>query len=146
MTHGGKILSNEWETPPEVFESICNRFDIKPDLDVCAEYGMNKCFKFFSPAEDGLAHDWRWTVWCNPPFSDIEPWLAKADEQHSKYGTSIIMIIPANAACAKYAEKYLEKDNVSVHRHYGRIKFWEDGRPSDNNSPNAMNIVLWRGK
>ena len=139
-------MSDEWETPPKVFESICDRFNIAPYLDVCASYGMNKCKRFFTPKQDGLKQEWQETSWCNPPFSDIEPWLAKATQQHEEFGTDIIMIITANAACAKYAEPYLERDNgPEVHRHYGRIKFWEDGRPSDNNSPNAMNIILWRG-
>jgi phage N-6-adenine-methyltransferase len=147
MIHGDAELSNEWETPTEVFASICDRFNISPYLDVCASDGMAKCRRFFTPKDNGLKQEWQETSWCNPPFSDIEPWLAKADEQHEKHGTEIIMIIPANAACAKYAQPYLEKDNgPKVHRHYGRIRFLQDGMPAESSSPNGMNIIVWRGK
>ncbi|HMW46213.1 MAG TPA: DNA N-6-adenine-methyltransferase [Solirubrobacterales bacterium] len=70
--------SDEWYTPPEVFEALGCRFD----LDVAAPAEAEKTFV---PADlfcyiDGLNADWHGFVWMNPPFggrNEIGPWLAK---------------------------------------------------------------------
>ena len=137
-------MSDEWETPSDVFNSICERYSTSPSIDVCAKKGMQKCSKFFTPQVDGLKQEWHLSSWVNPPHSDTKAWLEKADCEHGKWGIEITMLIPANAVCAKYAEQYLEKEDVSVFRYYGRIRFNQNGKPSEHPSRNAYNIVIWK--
>lgn len=69
--------SDEWYTPPYIFEALGCRFD----LDVAHP----KDRATFVPAdaricENGLAAEWHGFVWCNPPFggrNGIVPWLDK---------------------------------------------------------------------
>lgn len=69
--------SDEWYTPPHVFEALDCRFD----LDVAAP----KDVATFVPAgafltDDSLAARWNGFVWMNPPFggrNGIKPWLDK---------------------------------------------------------------------
>ena len=48
------------------------------DLDVAACDEAHLAERHFTKADDGLMQPWAGRVWCNPPFSDIEPWLEKA--------------------------------------------------------------------
>lgn len=69
--------SDEWYTPPHVFEALGCRFD----LDVAHPRES----KTFVPAdriiyEDSLSAEWSGFVWMNPPFggrNSIAPWLDK---------------------------------------------------------------------
>lgn len=137
-------MSDEWETPFDVFYSICEKYGTSPSIDVCATKGMQKCSTFYSPAEDGLKQDWQLSSWVNPPHSNTKAWLEKADCEHKKWGIEITMLVPANAVCSKYAENILEKNDVSVFRHYGRIRFHRNGKPSEHPSRNAYNVVVWK--
>jgi len=137
-------MSDEWETPLDVFDFICKKHGTNPSVDVCASTGMQKCRKYFSPKVDGLKQEWVLSSWVNPPHSQTKLWLAKADSEHAKHGIEITMLIPANATCALYAEKYLEKEDVTVHRYYGRIRFWQGGKPSKDMSRNAYNVIIWK--
>jgi hypothetical protein len=70
---GGK--SDEWFTPPHVFEALGERFD----LDVAAP---SRCAvpARMSFSTGGLTNPWWGFVWMNPPFggrNGLEPWLVK---------------------------------------------------------------------
>jgi hypothetical protein len=48
----------------------------------------------FTYEQDGLAQSWACErVWCNPPYSDIEPWVAKARIAGAEL---VVMLLPAN--------------------------------------------------
>ena len=40
-------LSDEYETPHDVFNSICEKYEIIPIVDVCATVENKKCSEFF---------------------------------------------------------------------------------------------------
>jgi hypothetical protein len=69
--------SDEWFTPPHVFEALACRFD----LDVAAP----RNHETYVPAdrfivENSLATAWEGFVWMNPPFggrNGLMPWLTK---------------------------------------------------------------------
>ncbi|WP_210250917.1 DNA N-6-adenine-methyltransferase [Methylobacterium sp. WL8] len=67
--------SDEWYTPPAVFEALGCRFD----LDVApARMGGHHVPAAEITVADGLVEDWHGFVWMNPPFggrNGIEPWL-----------------------------------------------------------------------
>lgn len=66
--------SDEWYTPPEVFEALGLRFD----LDVCGPPGgvpWVPADETFS--EDGLEREWAGRVWMNPPYSQVAPWTKR---------------------------------------------------------------------
>lgn len=68
--------SDEWYTPPWVFESIGVTFD----LDPCSPGSPPSCVparSHLTKADDGLRAAWSGHVWLNPPFSDKRPWYEK---------------------------------------------------------------------
>ena len=48
--------SNEWETPPELFAKLNQRF--KFTLDPCATHENHKCKKYYTSEDDGLSKSW----------------------------------------------------------------------------------------
>lgn len=117
------------ETPPDVFDPLHAEFRFT--LDVCAARHNSKCARYFSLgpspeidirqcrlwpelfvgdpdalAFDGLAQDWpaHERIWCNPPFSNIEPWVEKS---HSCEAT-VVMLLPANRTEQPFWQKYIE--------------------------------------
>lgn len=48
------------------------------DLDVAACEESHHAHLWYGKAENGLHCPWFGDVWCNPPYSDIAPWVEKA--------------------------------------------------------------------
>ncbi|MCG8442666.1 MAG: phage N-6-adenine-methyltransferase [Caulobacterales bacterium] len=86
---------DDWETPQDFFNRLDAVFHF--ELDAAATAANAKCARFFSPAEDGLAQDWRphRRVWLNPPYGrGVERWMRKA-YQESLRGCLVACLVPA---------------------------------------------------
>lgn len=67
------------------------------DLDVAADEESHWAPKWFGAEQDGLKQHWEGRVWCNPPYSDIEPWVRKAwSEADRGVMKTLAMLLPAN--------------------------------------------------
>lgn len=92
-------------TPPEVFNPLHKRFGFT--LDVCALSRNAKCERYITPEEDGLVQDWTGErVWCNPPYSSIEPWVVKAAFEVG--AEVIVMLVPANRTEQGWWQRHVE--------------------------------------
>ena len=70
--------SDDYYTPPFIFEALGLEFD----MDVCAPSAgvpWIPAKQSISVIEDGLITPWNGLVWCNPPFSNISPWIDKME-------------------------------------------------------------------
>lgn len=68
------------------------------DLDVAACEEAHIGGRYFTRDDNGLSRPWDGgVVWCNPPWSDIEPWVVKAwAEMKRDLGPErILMLLPA---------------------------------------------------
>lgn len=64
-------------------------------IDVAASAENTKCDRYYTIDDDGLSQDWAGErVWCNPPFSNLEPWVRKAWLEAE--AETIVMLLPAN--------------------------------------------------
>jgi phage N-6-adenine-methyltransferase len=81
--------SDLWSTPQAEFDRLHAEFGFT--LDACALPENAKCPVFYSPEQDGLAQDWRGVMWCNPPYSTVDQWIAKAYEA-SKAGATVVCV------------------------------------------------------
>jgi len=145
--------SDEYATMWVLFTSLCNKYDLSPTLDVCATSKNTKCSNFFTKLDNALEKDWYADVWCNPPHnkkkvkgkwvSQTELFVRKALSEWKKNNINIMMIIPANAVCTKYAEECIE-GFAEVHPIYGRPKFEVDGKPTKDSARNSYFCIIWR--
>lgn len=92
----------DYQTPPELLEAVCYRLKIdKFTLDVaCTKVNCVAPLGIYSPEYDSLKEPWGgwhegW-CWCNPPYSDIRPWVEKAGDEAFKNGTKTAMLVPAS--------------------------------------------------
>ncbi len=123
------------------------------DLDVAACEESHKAEAFFTVADNGLRRAWFGRVWCNPPYSDIAPWVAKAwREMESAPGPSVIaMLIPASRTEQRW------HDDIEAHRdqggllstHFlpGRTRFGHPGNSEGvgvGSPPFGCVLLVWR--
>ena len=87
--------SDDYYTPPIVFEALNVQFD----LDVAGPPGgvpWIPAIKTLTVVDDGLVTPWAGKIWCNPPFSNIPPWIKKMRE----HGNGIALVgISKSAWC-----------------------------------------------
>ena len=76
------VTTNDHYTPKWVFDLLGVTFDI----DVAAPVGgvpWIPALQSYSQADDGLVQPWHGLVWCNPPYSDILPWVRRLNEHRN---------------------------------------------------------------
>ena len=117
---------DERQTPPYLFWFAEFTFG-KCDIDLAATQDNSLCSTYFDRAFDGLAHPWHQLGnrgWCNPPYSQIAPWINGAIIE-AAHGFETIMLIPPPNGAARDAW-------VFTHAHrlifiVGRVKFPRPG-------------------
>lgn len=134
-------------TTPEVFDPLHERFRFT--IDVAAAAHNAKCERYYSIEDDGLAQDWTGErVWCNPPYSDIGPWVEKA---HTSGAELVVMLLPANrteqAWWQDLVEPYRDKPGgVRCEFLRGRLRFVKPGQKRvgpNERPPFGCCLLIW---
>lgn len=112
--------SDEWETPAWFFDRMNERFHF--DMDVACTEQNAKCAVHFTEKEDGLKQKWKGTVWCNPPYSNITPWVQKAVAEMEN-GVTTVMLTPARTDVQWFHRYVYKKDGIDIEFIEGRIIF-----------------------
>lgn len=123
-------LSDEWETPQDLFDELNEEFNFT--LDPCATHENHKCKKYYTKEDDGLSKDWsREVVFVNPPYGRvINKWVEKCYKEYQK-GTTIVMLIPARTDTS-YFHDYIYNKATEIRFLRGRLKFTNRLLPSWN--------------
>jgi len=69
-----KSRGDEWYTPRWLVEAL-GPFDLDPSAPSKDHWTAHRCY---TKQDDGLNQLWFGRVWGNFPYSDIDPWIAKA--------------------------------------------------------------------
>ena len=136
---------DHWQTPDNIFHALDAEFGFY--LDAASEPHNALCSRFLTPADDSLSCDWEsyGPIWCNPPYSNITPWINKAAEQCRKQRQTIVMLLPADTSTGWFSLALKSVDEVRVVTD-GRIQFINAGTgKKGKNGPGKGNIFLiWR--
>lgn len=137
-------------TPPTDFGPINDEFGFT--VDVAAAAHNTKCDRFYTREQDGLAQSWAGeTVWCNPPFSDLAPWIRKAWAEHR--AATIVMLIPANRTEQKFwqfmVEPYRDRAGSPLTTRFllDRMRFLKPGQTAvgpNERPPFGCVLLIWR--
>lgn len=130
-----------WRTPVEIFNYYNRRFDFT--TDVAASIDNKLCFKCYTAEYSAIEHDrvWGRDNWCNPPFSDVTPWISKAIEQMG-FGRLTVMLLPADTSVKWFK---LAFDNCTeCHFISGRLAFIneETGKPVSGNNKGSVVFIF----
>ena len=139
-------------TVPETFAGFQQRFVFT--IDVAAAAHNAKLDRFFDKQADGLAQPWEGRVWCNPPYSSIEPWVAKAwAEWAAGRPELIVMLLPANRTEQGWWQRHIEparrEGRIGVEFLAGRMRFLRPGRSTvgpNERPPFGVCLVIWQRK
>lgn len=115
------------------------------DLDPASHAAANRVVgarRFFTIADNGLSHEWRGRVWCNPPFSEWASWARKiVHEWNSGRIPEMCVLCATRTLTAKYfAPIHEHSDAICILT--GRIPFWGGKATS---SPDDGHAVFYFG-
>ncbi|MGJ0510233.1 MAG: DNA N-6-adenine-methyltransferase [Methylocystis sp.] len=80
---------------PEYFEPLHAEFGFT--IDAAASESNAVLPTFWTREDDALGQRWvSHRVWCNPPYSDLRPWVRKAWSEMNRGCALIVMLVPAN--------------------------------------------------
>lgn len=125
------LLSHQtdvWYTPKkllDILESEFGSFDDDPALKT----------KNINWENDGLFKKWGKRVFCNPPYSNLEKWCAKAYEEFQK-GSFIILLIPSRTDTIAWHQFCMKAQEIRFIK--GRIIF--EGAKASAPFPSAIII------
>jgi len=155
---GARISVDDRQTPPELFDPLNERFGFT--IDVAASSTNTRCQRYFTKEDDGLRQSWTGErVWCNPPYSDIGPWVEKAWAEWTTGEVGcIVMLVPANRTEQVWWQKWVEPvrdaPDVDLHVEFlpGRQRFIAPGdfvdmfgrpRGGDIRPPFGCCLLIW---
>ena len=137
------LADDEWETPKEIYDDLCEKYDIHPTLDVCATAENRKCATYFTDADDGLRQRWEFDTWCNPPHSMTGNFVRKAHNEWLTNNINIMILVPANTVSTVWWHECVE-ETTEYHPLKGRIRFLRLGLPSKFVSRNSYILIIYR--
>lgn len=149
---GVDLGADDRATTDEVFAPLHERFGFT--IDVAASASNAKLPRYFDADADGLSQPWGGErVWCNPPYSDVRPWIEKAWAEGSEL---VVMLLPANRTEQGWwqdlVEPYRDRPGspLTVEFLRGRIRFLAAGADAigpDERPPFGNVLLIWsRGR
>lgn len=124
--------SDIWATPRAVVVEWAKR--VGPfALDVAASSDNACAPKFYTESDDGLRQSWSVDaggepIWCNPPYSATNAWVAKAIREHSA-GAHIVMLLPSRTD-TRWFHALLNEPGCSLHFLRRRLTFGRAAHPA----------------
>jgi phage N-6-adenine-methyltransferase len=134
-------IKDLWQTPVEIFNALNKEF--KFSWDVAASEKNHLCVNYLTEEDDAINSLWGVTNWCNPPYSNITPWVNKAISQH-ELGLTTVMLVPADTSVKWFKLAYESCNEVRFIS--GRISFInaDTQKPVNGNNKGSV-IFIWRG-
>ncbi len=135
-------------TPPWVFAGFNLRFRFT--VDAAASPHNAKLRRYFSVDNDGLSAPWTGErVWCNPPFSNIKPWVEKALRREADL---VVLLLPSNRTEQAWWQELIEPERimgtVKVEFLQGRMRFIaaRDSKVRPNQRPpfGVCLVIVWK--
>lgn len=137
---------DSWRTPSYVFrwaEWMWGPFDV----DLAADASNALCSQFITREQNAFSKSWGdygSVGWCNPPYSNIEPWISKAVLERRR-GFSTVMLIPAFNGEVYHQSTFAEA--AAIRFILGRLAFLRpSGEPVSGNRSGSMLVLFLAGK
>ena len=134
-------ITDFWRSPQQFYDYVDNIFHFT--LDPCATKSSSKCDTYYTEEDNGLTQPWAGhVVYCNPPYSNVKPWLAKANEECLE--NNVVSMVLTHAAFATvWARKYIALPHVKLWAFNPRIQFEAPpGMTASSNARDSMAFIF----
>jgi len=135
-------LQDNYGTPPNLYALACQKYNIFPTIDICANDENTKCKKFITELENCLCTEWHETFFMNPPYSKVNAFMKRAYYQHLKNGIEGLILVFAKTD-TQWWHSYVE-NKAEIHFIKGRIKFYRNGYETKNSAPYPSCFLIYR--
>jgi phage N-6-adenine-methyltransferase len=92
-------------TPDHIFK-YASKYWGPFDIDLASSDENHLCRRYFTKEDNALEKDWASVGdygWCNPPYSNIRPWIDKAvEEEVSGFNTVFLLPAPNGEEWSRY--------------------------------------------
>ena len=138
-------IKDFWATPQAIYDRLNAEFSFI--ADVAASSSNHKHENYLTEGMNALGVNWvgmfgKGMVFCNPPYSDISPWIGKAIEQQDD-GCGTVMLVPSDTSVGWFT---LALKSVSEVRFItgGRLSFIraDTGKPVNGNNKGSMLLIF----
>lgn len=158
------VKHDDWWTQKPLFNELCIKNKVVPQLDVAASEQNHLCEKYFTKEDDALTQSWRYQyhdyvgaadVWCNPPNSILKKFIRKAHVEWQEWGMNLLMILPCQAFSSvafidtiwkDYTKQDFIGQKIDIQSIFPRPVFLEHGQIPDNASARSYMSVLFKHK
>ena len=140
----------EFETPLWLYKLACKRFNIYPQLDICATEQNTKCKKFFTKQQDAFYFEWKQDFWANIPFAPenakkrsrgVWSWVWRIYCQHKKHDVSALVLLPLSSPIITDFSKYCEIWPISK-----RVEFRKEGKRTKHTISRDLMFLVFRSR
>ena len=152
---------DEWWTATDVYDDLCERFIIVPNLDVCAKNRDAAKVKdnFITPEQNMFEVDWskqklndQEVVWfMNPPNSMLKQCLKRALTMWQEHNIAGLIIIPTSTISRQHFRPIwdlIESGVIKIGRDFkplfGRPNFLENGKLGEYSNRNDYIGLVFR--
>jgi phage N-6-adenine-methyltransferase len=132
---------DNWSTPPDLFKVVNDEFGF--DLDAAASDDNHLCPRYITQSQDALVTPWDGkNVWCNPPYSRLPDFVARAYGQCHLAHSTIVMLLPAYTDTRYWAEHCSQAHEIRFLK--GRLRFWEGDRVGKDTARFSSALVIFK--
>lgn len=118
--------TDEWATPPEFVRPLSNAIG---GFDIDSAAGAERspiAETAFTEGDDGLSQSWHGKIWCNPPYSDIGPWLRKALSEVRQDRAEFVVALVKGDTSTDWFQRYGTQADLFMFVN-GRLQFGSGG-------------------
>ena len=142
----GKTNTNEsekdlWQTPQCLFDTLDQEFNF--EMDACADDYNHLCHVYFTESDSALESSWVCNCFLNPPYSQTELFLLRANEQAKRNNITVVALVNANTD-TKWFKAASETAN-EIRLISGRVGFVKPDGTKANGNPKGQCLIIWRG-
>jgi len=139
-------IQDEYGTPRDLFEKICQKYNIYPQIDICASDTNHVVDNYITKEQNCLNYDITKDFFMNPPYSKISMFMEFAYNQHIKNNV-LCIILTYSKTGTKWWHQFVQDKADHIEFQKGRINFLnENGNQTKNPAPYDSAWIIFKKK
>lgn len=148
-SHTPENIRDLWQTPRWLFNAVNKNFNFS--CDIAASDINHLCRKYITQEMDAFSYDFKdlanTFVWCNPPYSDVGPWIDLAIKNREEHQIGTVLLVPADTSVKWFGKVVDQADEVTFITE-GRVSFVraDTQEPFTGNTKGSMLVFFSKEK